>query len=162
MPACVRVCTAATAERGLLAVSIGRGNCYAPGMKRSSPVAAAVHLAFVCVAMACSGCGGETASSAQNTDAGASKGTEAGADAGACVVPAAATTTDCKAQRTYMICQGSTAPYGAPPKCRNACATSDYALSCTHGAAPADSLGCHAIPMPTPQGVLNYCCPCGK
>lgn len=127
-------------------------------MKRSSPVAAVVRLAVVCVAMACSGCGGKT--SAQSADAGAN----------VCVVPATADTTDCKTQRAYMVCHGSvvsadgsvTTPDGAPPKCTNECKPTEYSVTCSHFAVPGNSLGCQIIPTLNPQGVLSYCCPCGK
>ena len=52
--------------------------------------------------------------------------------------------------------------------CTNACSATQYALSCYSGGAlvpipaPAWSLGCQLIPIPTPSGALFYCCGCAK
>jgi hypothetical protein len=48
--------------------------------------------------------------------------------------------------------------------CNNACSPSEYSLSC-YGSpdlipAPAPSLGCRPIPLPTPPDALFHCCPC--
>jgi len=50
-------------------------------------------------------------------------------------------------------------PDGAPAQCADSCTDSEYALSC-RGTAAAASLGCRVIPLPTPQDVTEYCCPC--
>jgi hypothetical protein len=108
------------------------------------------------------------------------------ADAGACAWPASVTqigdasTAGCWAQATFNICEvpsGGTVNgqdgtiTGADGKpvtnaCHNACSASEYALTCAAEVqshpipSPDGSLGCKAIPVPTPSNQLFYCCPC--
>ena len=96
----------------------------------------------------------------------------------ACTVPAGADTapeagaTGCTARTIFQICEvpsGSTVeadgavstPDGAPASCKDACSNTEYALTCANASA-ADSLGCRVLPLPTPAGVTEYCCPCGS
>jgi hypothetical protein len=52
--------------------------------------------------------------------------------------------------------------------CQLACTQDQYTLTCVSSALPGriptpePSLGCSAIPVPTPSNVLFYCCPCTK
>ena len=109
-------------------------------------------------------------------------------DAGSCGWPASftssgdASSVGCWAKPTHDICKvpngGSfnaqdgtiRGPDGqvVTDACQDACLASEYALTCTgDGMMPASmpspdtSLGCTAIPVPTPSNVLFYCCPCG-
>jgi hypothetical protein len=100
----------------------------------------------------------------------------------ACAWPAAADTfaassnTGCYPRSMFQVCEvpeGSvvyadgtiTTPAGATVACEDACSPSEYSLSC-YGPpdgqlpAPVPSLGCRAIPIPTPPNALFYCCPC--
>jgi hypothetical protein len=121
--------------------------------------------------------GTEVASTADGTTA---------ADAGACAWPASVTQVGdasiagCWAQATFNICEvpnggtvnaqdGTiTSPDGKPVTnaCHDACSASEYALTCTGEVqsypipSPESSLGCRAIPVPTPSNRLFYCCPC--
>jgi hypothetical protein len=121
--------------------------------------------------------GTEVASTADGTTA---------ADAGACAWPASVTQVGdasiagCWAQATINICEvpnggtvnaqdGTiTSPDGKPVTnaCHDACSASEYALTCTGEVqsypipSPESSLGCRAIPVPTPSNRLFYCCPC--
>jgi len=59
-----------------------------------------------------------------------------------------------------------TTPAGQNVRCDPACRFSEYSLNCHGGPdpaaeipVPADSLGCRAVPIPTPSNVLFYCCP---
>jgi hypothetical protein len=103
-----------------------------------------------------------------------------------CVWPASAVTSDgggsgCTASAEFNICEvpsGSTiladggilTPDGGAVDCTDECSPSDYALRCyggvdnsgnpTQSMPPDPSLGCKAIPIPTPLGASFYCCPC--
>lgn len=53
--------------------------------------------------------------------------------------------------------------------CHSPCTQDEYTLTCLGSSslvgaipAPDTSLGCSAIPVPTPSNVLFYCCPCNK
>lgn len=97
----------------------------------------------------------------------------------ACNVPDGAATAaeagagGCETHTFLQLCQvpsGSTieadgavmTPDGAPASCSDACSDTEYELTCTNNASAADSLGCHVLPLPTPEGVSDYCCPCGQ
>lgn len=62
----------------------------------------------------------------------------------------------CSASPTFDVCEQQN---DGSQQCRDACTSSEYALSC-YKATPADSLRCTTLPLPTPQDVLIYCCPC--
>ena len=108
-------------------------------------------------------------------------------DAGSCVWPASftssgdASSVGCWAKPTHNICKvpngGSynaqdgtiRGPDGqvVTDACQDACSASEYALTCMGDVmmpasmpSPDTSLGCTAIPVPTPSNVLFYCCPC--
>jgi hypothetical protein len=55
-------------------------------------------------------------------------------------------------------------PDGAPPpSCQSDCAPGTLPVTCTSPSAdlaPDPALNCRVVPMPTPAGVLFYCCPC--
>jgi hypothetical protein len=102
----------------------------------------------------------------------------------ACTWPAAADTSDaasrtgCAPRSMFQVCEvpsGSvlhgdgtiTTPDGRSVTCTSACAPAEYVLTCTGAApapaaipSPAASLGCRAIPIPTPPNALFWCCPC--
>jgi hypothetical protein len=99
-----------------------------------------------------------------------------------CTWPAAADTFDsssstgCYPRSMFQVCEvpdGSvvhadgtiTTPGGTTVTCDDACSASEYSLSCYwrsdgQPAAPAASLDCRLIPIPTPATALFYCCPC--
>jgi hypothetical protein len=119
-----------------------------------------------CVLLAgCSGSGVETQTTEGNLIA-------------ACNWPAAASTFDadagegCTPRSMFDICQvpdGSTiladggvlTPDGGVVVCDDACTPSEYSLTCEN-ATPDSSLGCAAIPIPTPSALLFFCCPCSQ
>jgi hypothetical protein len=97
----------------------------------------------------------------------------------ACTVPAAANTfsatssAGCQPQTVFQICEvpsGSTyepdgsisTPNGAAVMCSDPCSATEYSLACTGNAVADSSLGCKVIPLPTPEGATNFCCPCGQ
>jgi hypothetical protein len=94
----------------------------------------------------------------------ASTGGEAGSG-GSCTWPASADTYDdasavgCRpsSSSTAKICQE--APDGAQT-CQPECPANDYVLGCDGNAQAPSSLDCMIVPIPTPEGVSIYCCPC--
>jgi hypothetical protein len=69
----------------------------------------------------------------------------------------------CHVQMTGQLCE-------QPGSCKPICASSQYQMACRGAATPPltaplptpdPSLGCEVIGIPTPSGVLFYCCPCG-
>ena len=103
--------------------------------------------------------GGSTDAAAVTPDAGWSVVTDAavvdGGDGGVCRWPAAA--------NTFSAADGGLS--GCLPSVGgNLCATAQYTLTChgqTGSAVPDPALQCTVVPVPTPSGVLYYCCPCG-
>ena len=123
----------------------------------------------------------------QQAEPDASAGTSTIVDAGACRWLASvassgdASRVGCWAKPTFDIC---TVPNGGSVNaqdgtirgpdgqlvtgtCHDACSVSEYALTCTGDTmmpssipSPDTTLGCTAIPGPTPSNVLFYCCPC--
>ena len=77
-----------------------------------------------------------------------------------CAWPASAVTSDggadggCTARADFNICEE---PSGV---CTNQCSAVEYALICTESIAAGTSLDCRVLPIPTPAGVTDYCCPC--
>ena len=97
----------------------------------------------------------------------------------ACSVPAGADTLSdasavgCKPQTVFQICEvpsGSTiepdgdivTPSGTHASCMDPCSDAEYSLVCSGAAMAASALACKVIPLPTPNGVTEYCCPCGQ
>jgi len=97
----------------------------------------------------------------------------------ACSVPAAADTLGdanglgCKPQTIFQICQvpsGSTieadggivTPSGTHATCTDPCSDTEYSLVCSGSASADSSLACRTLPLPEPDGVTEYCCPCGQ
>jgi hypothetical protein len=152
----------------------------------NSALSAAVTAAVV---LCLTGCGANTT----NQEGPQVGGPEAGAtdsifvDAGECTWPASVTSSGdassvgCWAKATFNICEvpngGSVnaqdgtirGPDGqvVTDACKDACSTSEYALTCTGNTmmpssvpSPDTSLGCTVIPGPMPSNVLSYCCPC--
>src|SRR5580698_3930617 len=58
---------------------------------------------------------------------------------------------------------------GGTESCQGQCGAAQYELTCTSASilggsipAPAASLDCQIIPIPTPSDALFYCCPCAN
>jgi hypothetical protein len=96
-----------------------------------------------------------------------------------CSVPTVANTLDdasgtgCNAQTIFQICEvpnGSTiepdgdivTPSGTHASCMDLCSDAEYSLVCSGSASADTGLGCRVLPLPTPNGVTEYCCPCGQ
>ena len=115
------------------------------------------------------GCGGRATTGAAG---------EGGAPLSACAWPAALDSTDassssaCHAARAFVQCiypgggEGclsgnptkceGPAPLPGPASCQDQCREDEYAVSC---GAPDPPAGCHDA-VPSPDGVIFYCCPC--
>jgi hypothetical protein len=116
-----------------------------------------------------------------------SKGVTEGDLIPACTWPTAADTFNadagegCSPRSMFDICEvpsGSTiladggvlTPDGGVEVCSDACSPTEYELTCNSASpdtgdqipAPDPSLGCKAIPIPTPSNVLFFCCPCAS
>jgi hypothetical protein len=134
------------------------------------------HILYALIAAALVACsGGHSETQGQATSA------QVSGDGGSCSAPSAATTySDASASGCYqrsrlMVCpvpNGSVVelngsvetPDGAVVTCTDTCSQTEYTLNCS-GPTQADqqpdpSLNCQVITLPTPQGQLNYCCPC--
>jgi hypothetical protein len=111
--------------------------------------------------------GGEVTGAGVGVGGSASSGEPSGHDAGnLCAALAAADAGDtgdaggagCSPHAPGMIC--------GPSGCTSLCLATDYEMTCTSPdmsapiPAPAPSLGCTIITIPTPSDVLFYCCPC--
>jgi hypothetical protein len=106
------------------------------------------------------GCDWPSAADTFNADAGA--GCKPGPGFESCVVP----------NGSIILGDGGVVtPDGGVVMCTDLCSPTEYSLSCSGafsaenaGAvqipAPASSLGCSILPLPTPINELFYCCPC--
>jgi hypothetical protein len=51
---------------------------------------------------------------------------------------------------------------GGSESCASLCSLSQYELDCAGDAQPDPTLGCTVIPLPTPAGYTDNCCPCAE
>jgi hypothetical protein len=85
-----------------------------------------------------------------------------GSTAAQCRIPESfsgdAAASDCSATPTFEECQDNG---DGTETCKDACHANEFSLSCDHDTQAPSSLGnCRVLPLPTPQGVTIYCCPC--
>jgi hypothetical protein len=66
-------------------------------------------------------------------------------------------TVGCSAGAAINICE--VGPDGGQT-CHDACSGSQYSLTCEGNAQAPASLTCTVVPIPTPNGVTEYCCEC--
>jgi hypothetical protein len=129
------------------------------------------------ITLLCLGCGQDDAHPAAEvpTDASVAASESSYSTSGACAWPSPMAS--CTPRANYLVCtapdDGMEQADGAivdahgqlvTDSCKNQCTGKQYALTCTGSdpASPAftESLGCTVIPLPTPDGVSFWCCPC--
>ncbi|HSY25516.1 MAG TPA: hypothetical protein VK841_25525 [Polyangiaceae bacterium] len=128
------------------------------------------YVLFALLAGACSGTGALATSSQDQL--GATDGETCKVPAGV-AVQASPSGSGCFAGPAGQICEvsnGATvnadgAVSGGTESCKSLCGASEYELTCAgpivqNAPVPDSALNCQVIPLPTPSGVLYYCCPC--
>ena len=79
----------------------------------------------------------------------------------------AVTSPGCTARSNFRVCQvssgatvlGDGGVINGTESCTDACTSAEQALSCTGNAQPNPASDCRVIPVPTPNGVTDWCCP---